>query len=86
MTAVKAEHPDNETYCTLAQGLVSHNDNRREYATEALEDEDEPLIVHFNANTKVILDDEGKGAYVTCSIWVPNPNHPGEEKEPDDGN
>ena len=33
MTAVKAEHPDdNDVYRTLARGLVSHNDHRREIA------------------------------------------------------
>ena len=74
-------HPNNKAYRDLAQFLVDHNDTRRAYASEMLEDQeaDEPLQIHFNANTKVITDDEGKGAYVTCSVWVPNPNY--EEKE-----
>lgn len=81
------DHPNNDMYRDCAQYLVDHNDNRRNYACEVLgdEDADEPLVVEFAANTKVILDDEGKGAYVTCSIWVPNPNYKdGDEKSEDE--
>lgn len=80
-----AEHPDNDTYRTLAEGIVLHNDNRRAYAAEMLEDEedDEILRLEFAANSKVILDDEGKGAYVTCCLWVPNPNYVEDEDEND---
>ena len=83
---VKPEHPSNEEYRRLAEESVSHNGNRRAYAAEMLEDEelDDPLEVNFAANTKVILDDEGKGAFVTCALWVPNPNYFDEEDAADE--
>ena len=78
---MRAEHLSNEEYRHWAEGLVSHNNDRRAYAAEMLEEEDtdEPLEVTFDADTKVVLSDDGKGAFVTCSLWVPNPNYSDEE-------
>ncbi len=80
------EHADSEDYVRLAYAAVAHNDDRRNYAAEMLEDQeyDQILAVHFAANTKVIFDEEGRGAYVTCSLWIPNPNAVEEEEEDDD--
>ena len=77
------EHLSNEEYRQWAEGLVSHNDDRRARAAEMMEDEeeDEPMEVTFDADTKVILSDDGKGAFVTCSLWVPNPNYSDEGDE-----
>ena len=77
------KHLSNEEYHRRAEGLVSHNDDRRARAAEMMEDEedDEPMKVTFGADTKVILSDDGKGAFVTCSLWVPNPNYSDEGDE-----
>ena len=80
-------HPDNETYRRLAERMALHNDQRREFACSILQDykEDQALVLDFDANTKVITDDEGKGAYVTCSVWVPNPNYEEENNDTNTG-
>ena len=82
--AIPERHPSNETYRNLAIDKALHNEQRREFACSVLQDyeTDQALNLHFNTNTKVILDEEGKGAYVTCSVWVPNPNY--KEKEEND--
>ncbi len=65
---VKSIHPDNETYRTLAQEYAS-------WLTLTDFDRECPVHIHFAADSKIILDEEGMGAYVTCSLWIPNPNY-----------
>ena len=67
---------DDDRYRVLAKGLVRHNERRRYHSAQIAEDHDTdpPLLINFAANTKVIREDDDSGAFVTCSIWVPNPN------------